>query len=79
MLVAGTASSDMPLARMTSRGCSKLKSDVCCRSQLAPSGERVGGNHRPSSKQRQNYCWVYGVIHVTCGLYTGISSGPNAR
>jgi len=32
---------------------SKLKSDVCCRLQVAPSGERYGGNRRPGRKQRQ--------------------------
>jgi len=32
---------------------SKLKSDVCCRLQVAPSGESYGGNRRPGRKQRQ--------------------------
>ena len=45
---------------------SKLESDVCYRLQVAPSGERYGGNRRPGRKQRQTkYCWVYGVIHFT--------------
>jgi len=30
-----------------------LESDVCCRLQVAPSGERYGGNRRPGRKQRQ--------------------------
>jgi len=32
---------------------SKLESDVCCRLQVAPPGERYGGNRRPGRKQRQ--------------------------
>ena len=32
---------------------SKLESDVCCRLQVAPSGERYEGKRRPSRKQRQ--------------------------
>ena len=32
---------------------SKLESDVCCRLQVAPPGERYGGNRRPDRKQRQ--------------------------
>jgi len=32
---------------------SNLESDVCCRLQVAPSGERYGGNRRPGRKQRQ--------------------------
>ena len=29
------------------------ESDVCCRLQVAPPGERYGGNRRPGRKQRQ--------------------------
>jgi len=29
---------------------SKLESDVCCRLQVAPSGESYGGNRRPGRK-----------------------------
>jgi len=32
---------------------SKLESDVCCRLQVAPSGESYEGKHRPGRKQRQ--------------------------
>ena len=28
----------------------KLESDVCCRLQVAPSGESYGGNRRPGRK-----------------------------
>jgi len=44
---------------------SKQKSDVCCRLQVAPSGERYGGNRRPGRKQRQTTAGYYGVIHFT--------------
>jgi len=37
---------------------SKLESDVCCRLQVAPSGESYEGKCRPGRKQR----------HATCGL-----------
>ena len=32
---------------------SKLESDVCCRLQVAPSGESYEGKRRPGRKQRQ--------------------------
>jgi len=32
---------------------SKLESDVCCRLQVAPSGERYEGKRRLGRKQRQ--------------------------
>jgi len=57
---------------------SKLESDVCRRLQVAPPGESYGGNRRPGRKQWQptaRYIWRHS-LHVTCGLYTGISSGP---
>jgi len=60
---------------------SKLKSDVCCRLQVAPSGERYGGNRRPGRKQRQTtagYIWR-DSLHVTCGLTActpGSAPGP---
>ena len=59
---------------------SKLESDVCCRLQVAPPGERYGGNRRPAesngslllSKWRDS-------LHVTCGLTActpGSAPGP---
>ena len=50
---------------------SKLESDVCCRLQVAPSGERYEGKRRPGRKQRQTIK-LLGIwrdsLHVTCGL-----------
>jgi len=43
---------------------SHLKSDVCCRLQVAPSGESYGGNCRPA-KNNGSLLPVYGVIHFT--------------
>ena len=52
---------------------SKLESDVCCRLQVAPSGERYEGNGR----------LLLGIwrdsLHVTCGLTActpGSAPGP---
>jgi len=59
----------------------KLESDVCCRLQVAPSGESYEGN-QAWQKVTAAYCQVYGVIHFTSPadcLYTGISFGPNDR
>ena len=44
---------------------SKLESDVCCRLQVVPSGERYGGNRMAWQKVTAAYCRVYGVIHFT--------------
>ena len=44
---------------------SKLESDVCCRLQVAPSGERYEGKTQARQKATSDYCWVYGVIHFT--------------
>ena len=43
---------------------SKLESDVCCRLQVAPSGESYGGNRRPA-ESNGSLLPVYGVIHFT--------------
>jgi len=49
---------------------SKLESDVCCRLQVAPSGESYEGKRRPGRKQWQTI-WL-GIwrdsLHITCGL-----------
>jgi len=42
---------------------SKLESDVCCRLQLAPTGESYGGNQQAWQKVMAAYCQVSGVIH----------------
>jgi len=59
---------------------SKLESDVCCRLQVAPSGENYGGNRR---LVESNGSLLPGLrrdsLHVTCGLtaYTpGSAPGP---
>ena len=62
---------------------SKLESDVCCRLQVAPSGESYEGKRRPDRKQRQttarSMAWFTSRhLRADC-LYTGISSGPNAQ
>jgi len=44
---------------------SKLESDVCCRLQVAPSGERYEGKTQARQKATADYFWVYGVIHFT--------------
>ena len=44
---------------------SKLESYVCCRLQVAPSGESYGGNAQARQKVMAAYCQVYGVIHFT--------------
>jgi len=44
---------------------SKLESDVCCRLQVAPSGESCEGKRRPGRKKWQTTAGFYGVIHFT--------------
>ena len=49
---------------------SQLKLDVCCRLQVAPSGESYGGNRRPAESNGSLllvYIWR-DSLHVTCGL-----------
>ena len=62
---------------------SKLESDVCCRLQVAPSGESYEGKRRPGRKQWQTtakYMAWFTSRHLRADcLYTGISFGPNAR
>ena len=59
---------------------SKLESDVCCRLQVAPSGESYEGKRRPGRKQWQStagYMAWFTSRHLRADcLYTGISSGP---
>ena len=61
---------------------SKLESDVCCRLQVAPSGESYEGNRRPGRKQWQTtarYSVWRDSLHVTCGLTActpGSAPGP---
>jgi len=43
---------------------SQLESDVCCRLQVAPSGESYGGNRMPA-ESNGSLLLVYGVIHFT--------------
>ena len=56
---------------------------MCCRLQVAPSGESYEGNRRPGRKQRQptarSMAWFTSRhLRADC-LYTGSSFGPNAR
>ena len=65
---------------------SKLESDVCCRLQVAPSGESYEGKRRPGRKQWQTTDTITITIsiwrdslHVTCGLTActpGSAPGP---
>ena len=58
----------------------KLESDVCCRLQVAPSGESYEGKRRPGRKQRQTTAGIWrDSLHVTCGLTActpGSAPGP---
>ena len=60
---------------------SKLESDMCCRLQVAPSGESYEGKRMPVRKQWQTI--LLGIwrdsLHVTCGLTVctpGSAPGP---
>ena len=59
---------------------SKLESGVCCRLQVAPSGESYEGKRRPGRKQRQTTVGIWrDSLHVTCGLTActpGSTPGP---
>ena len=59
---------------------SKLESDVCCRLQVAPSGESYEGKGRPGRKQWQTTPGIWrDSLHVTCGLTActpGSAAGP---
>ena len=59
---------------------SKPESDVCCRLQVAPSGESYEGKRRPGRKQRQTTAGIWrDSLHVTCGLTActpGSAPGP---
>jgi len=59
----------------------KLESDVCCRLQVAPSGESYEGNRRPGRKERQPTAGslLRDSLHVTFGLTActpGSAPGP---
>ena len=59
---------------------SKRESDVCCRLQVAPSGESYKGKRRPGRKQWQTTAgsmarFTSRHLRADC-LYTGMSSGP---
>ena len=47
---------------------SKLESDVCCRLQVAPSGESYGGNLPAESNGSLLPGLWRDSLHVTCGL-----------
>ena len=59
---------------------SKLESDVCCRLQVAPSGESYGGNRRPAESNGSLLPGLWrDSLHVTCGLTActvGSAPGP---
>ena len=59
---------------------SKLESDVCCRLQIAPSGESYGGNRRPGESNGSLLPGLWhDSLHVTCGLTActpGSAPGP---
>ena len=55
-------------------------SDVCCRLQVAPSGESYGGNRRPAESNGSLLPGLWrDSLHVTCGLTActpGSAPGP---
>ena len=60
---------------------SNLESDVCCRLQVAPSGERYEG--KTQARQKATAKLLLGIwrdsLHVTCGLTActpGSAPGP---
>jgi len=59
---------------------SKLKSDVCCRLQVAPSGERYGVTTGPAESNSKLLLGIWrDSLHVTCGLTActpGSAPGP---
>jgi len=59
---------------------SKLESDVCCRLQVAPSGESYEGKCRHGRKQLQTTArYMACSLHITCGLTActpGSAPGP---
>ena len=59
---------------------SKLESDVCCRLQVAPSGESYGGNRRLAESNGSLLPGLWrDSLHVTCGLTActpGSAPGP---
>jgi len=59
---------------------SKLESDVCCRLQVAPSGESYEGNRRPAESNGSLLPGLWrDSLHVTCGLTActpGAAPGP---
>ena len=62
---------------------SKLESDVCCRLQVAPSGESYEGKQKAESNGRKQWQTTASIwrdsLHVTCGLTActpGSAAGP---
>jgi len=59
---------------------SKLESDVCCRLQVAQSGENYGGNRRSAESNGSLLLGLWcDSLHVTCGLTActpGSAPGP---
>ena len=62
---------------------SKLESDVCCRLQVAPSGERYEGKKVNAGPAESNGRLLLGIwrdsLHVICGLIActpGSAPGP---
>ena len=59
---------------------SKLESDVCCRLQVAPSGESYGDNRGPAESNGSLLSGIWrDSLHVTCGLTActpGSAPGP---
>jgi len=59
---------------------SKLESDVCCRLQVAPSGESYKGKRRLAESNGRLLLGIWReLLHVTCGLTActpGSAPGP---